>query len=76
MTSMLSISLFHFQIHAMLKEVKLSNVTIQIEKEVFFQHLNGLGADMGQIRDSKRTYRSHEQSCAESATCINIEKVV
>lgn len=60
------------QIHSILKEMKLSNLTVQLEKEVFFQHLSGLGADMGQISESKRVYKSHDQQ----NSLINVEKFV
>lgn len=62
------------QIHSILKEMKLSNLTVQLEKEVFFQHLAGLGANMGQINESKRIYRIQESS--EQNSFINVEKFV
>lgn len=62
------------QIHSILKEMKLSYLTVQLEKEAFFNHLLGLGANMGQISDSKRVYRS--QNSVEINSFINIEKFV
>jgi hypothetical protein len=51
----------------------LSSLTIQIEKETFFQHLSGLGANMGQIDESKVVRRAAQQ---EGTGFINIEKFV
>ena len=55
--------------------MKLSNLAVQLEKEIFFQHLSGLGANMGQIGDSNRVYKSIESHDQHSAL-INIEKFV
>lgn len=55
--------------------MKLSNLTVQLEKEMFFEHLSGLGADMGQISESKRVYRRSSDS-ASQLPLINIEKFV
>lgn len=63
------------QIHSILKEMKLSNLTVQLEKEMFFEHLSGLGADMGQISESKRVYRRSSDS-TNQAPLINIENFV
>jgi hypothetical protein len=60
------------KINSIFKDLKLSNLTIQIEKETFFQHLSGLGANMGQIDDT-RTVRKSQQ---EGTGFINIEKFV
>jgi hypothetical protein len=54
--------------------MKLSNLTVQLEKEMFIEHLSGLGADMGQISESKRVYKSLET--VSQTPLINIEKFV
>ena len=66
------------QINALLKELKLANLTVQIEKEVFFQHLSGLGANLGQISESKRVYRTAAAGTTSdsSTSYVNIEKFV
>ena len=57
--------------------MKLANLTVQVEKEVFFQHLLGLGANMGQINESKRVYKTAASTGESSASSfINIEKFV
>ena len=50
-------------------------MTVQIEKEFFFQHLSGLGANMGQIDTSRIVQRSNEDKLAQN-TLINFEKFV
>lgn len=61
----------------MFKEMKLSNLTIQIEKDVFFNHLSGLGANMGQIDESKAVHRTNETaSSIHNNQFINVEKFV
>lgn len=50
------------QIQNILKELKISNVTIQLEKEVFFQHLMGLGVNSSDISDRRRKYHSNQKS--------------
>jgi solute carrier family 30 (zinc transporter), member 5/7 len=62
------------QINGLLKELKLTNLTVQLEKEVFFQHLIGLGANMGQMSDSNRVYKN--QNTIDSNALINVEKYV
>ena len=64
------------QIHGILKELKLSNVTVQIEKETFFQHLSGLGANMGQIDESKVVQRTQGNAEPQNSSYINVEKFV
>lgn len=68
------------QINSLLKEMKLANLTVQVEKEVFFQHLLGLGANMGQINESKRIYKtassSGDPANPANSSFINIEKFV
>jgi len=54
--------------------MKLSNLTVQMEKETFF--LLGLGANMGQIDDSKKVYRISDVTNNDSTTFINVEKFV
>lgn len=54
--------------------MKLTNLTVQLEKEIFIQHLNGLGANMGQINESKRVYKSQES--AEANVFLNVEKFI
>jgi hypothetical protein len=51
--------------------MKLSDVTVQLEKDVFFQHLMGLGC---QVNDSKRVYKN--QDSYEQNNFINVEKFV
>jgi len=60
------------QIHTILKEMKLSNLTVQLEKDVFFQHLSGMGASMGQINESNRVYKPE----TGHSSFINIEKFI
>lgn len=62
------------QINSILKELKLTNLVVQLEKEVFFQHLQGLGANMGQINESKRVYKN--QNSADTSAFVNVEKFV
>lgn len=64
------------QINSILREMKLSNLAVQIEKEGFFHHLHGLGANMGQIDDSKKVYRVSDVTHNENTTFINVEKFV
>lgn len=56
--------------------MKLSYLTVQLEKAVFFQHLSGLGANLGQIDDSKCIYKLHDSSRSGGTEFINIEKFV
>ena len=56
--------------------MKLSNLTVQIEREVFFQHLSGLGASLGQIDPSKAVHRSTNSSIERDSSFINIEKFI
>lgn len=56
--------------------MKLSNLAVQIEKEGFFHHLLGLGANMGQIDDSKKVYRISDVTNNDNTTFINVEKFV
>lgn len=62
------------QIYSILKEMKSTNLTVQLEKEIFIQHLNGLGANMAQINESKRVYKSQES--AEANVFLNVEKFI
>lgn len=62
------------QINGILKELKLTTLTIQLEKEIFFQHLIGLGANMGQISESKRVYKNQNE--LDSNSYLNVEKFV
>ncbi len=63
------------QIGGILKEMKLSNVTVQLEKEVFLEHLAGLGAHMGQISESRRVYRRTDRGGGQNVL-VNVEKFV
>lgn len=38
-----------FQITSLLKEAGVTNLTIQIEKETYFQHMQGLGLNLQDI---------------------------
>jgi len=55
--------------------MKLSNVTVQLEKEVFLEHLAGLGAHMGQISESRRVYRRTDRGGGQNVL-VNVEKFV
>ena len=55
--------------------MKLSNITVQIEKEVFFAHLSGLGASMGQIDPAKSVHKNMDSN-TQLASFINIEKFI
>jgi len=61
------------QITGILKEMKLSNLTVQLEKEVFFEHLAGLGAHMGQMSESNRIYKKMDRA---QGVLVNVEKFV
>jgi len=50
------------KIQQILKDMKIGNVTIQIEKEAFFQHLMALGANTGQIQNYKRVFKTNRTS--------------
>jgi len=47
------------QVQTILKEAQLQNVAIQVEKQVFFNHLTGLNSALGQLASSQRTF-SHK----------------
>ena len=38
----------HYQVTTLLRDAGIHSVTIQVEKEEYFQHLSGLGAYMDQ----------------------------
>ncbi|CAF1361971.1 unnamed protein product [Adineta steineri] len=44
------------QVQAILKEAQIQNVAIQVEKQVFLSHLNGLNSALGQLASSQRTF--------------------
>lgn len=49
---MLKISLsFYLQVNNLLKEHDVSNLVVQVEKETYFYHLSGLGANFEQMTD-------------------------
>lgn len=57
--------------------MKLSNLTIQVEREVFFQHLSGLGASLGQIDHGNAVLRTTNPNNLErDSAYINIEKFI
>jgi hypothetical protein len=57
--------------------MKLSNLTIQVEREVFFQHLSGLGASLGQIDNGNVVLRtSNLNNTDRDSAFINIEKFI
>lgn len=60
---------------ALLKDLKVANTTVQVEKEIYFQHLMGLGANMVQISDTKRVYRQNKPD-NHAHTFVNVEKYV
>ena len=47
----LSFLMFHsvFQVTAIFKEFGVTNITVQVEKEEFFQHMSGLSATFDQM---------------------------
>ena len=46
---------------------------MQIEKEIYFQHLMGLGTNMVQINDNKRVYRANK---SDGVSFLHIEKLI
>ncbi|UJR09931.1 hypothetical protein I4U23_014153 [Adineta vaga] len=44
------------QIQAILKDAQIQNVAVQVEKQVFLNHLNGLNSALGQLASSERTF--------------------
>ncbi|CAF1119640.1 unnamed protein product [Rotaria sp. Silwood1] len=44
------------QVQTILKEAQMQNVAIQVEKQAFFNHLNGLNSALGQLASSQRTF--------------------
>ena len=61
------------KIQALFKEAKIGNITVQIEKEIYFQHLMGLGTNMVQINDNKRVYRANK---SDGVSFLHIEKLI
>jgi solute carrier family 30 (zinc transporter), member 5/7 len=54
------------QVQSILKDLKISNVTVQLEKEVYFQHLMGLGMNPAEMNDFKRKYQSNKKNSMPS----------
>ena len=46
------------QVQSILKEAQIQNVAIQVEKQVFLNHLAGLNSALGQLPFSQRTFSS------------------
>ncbi|CAF2554423.1 unnamed protein product [Rotaria sp. Silwood2] len=44
------------QVQSILKEAQIQNVAVQVEKQVFFNHLAGLNSALGQLATSQRTF--------------------
>lgn len=44
------------QVQSILKEAQIENVAVQVEKQVFFNHLTGLNSALGQLASSQRTF--------------------
>ncbi|CAF1513191.1 unnamed protein product [Rotaria magnacalcarata] len=44
------------QVQTILKEAQIHNVAVQVEKQIFFNHLNGLNSALGQLASSQRTF--------------------
>jgi hypothetical protein len=46
-------------VQTILKEAQIQNVAVQVEKQIFFNHLTGLNSALGQLATSQRTF-SHK----------------
>jgi len=46
------------QVGALLKEEGVNNLTIQVEKETFFQHMSGLGIHVNDVYEMTRNFKS------------------
>jgi hypothetical protein len=46
-------------VQSILKEAQIQNVAVQVEKQIFFNHLTGLNSALGQLATSQRTF-SHK----------------
>ncbi|CAF4161617.1 unnamed protein product [Adineta steineri] len=44
------------QVQAILKEAQIQNLTVQVEKQVFFNHLTGLNSALGQLATSQNFF--------------------
>ncbi|CAF0859794.1 unnamed protein product, partial [Didymodactylos carnosus] len=49
------------QAQTILKENQITNIAIQIEKQAFFNHLQGLNSALGQLSNSQRTFTYNQQ---------------
>lgn len=45
-----------FQVQTILKEAQIQNVAVQVEKQIFLNHLTGLNSALGQLATSQRTF--------------------
>jgi hypothetical protein len=43
-------------VHTILKEAQMQNVAVQVEKQVFLNHLAGLNSALGQLATSERKF--------------------
>ncbi|CAF0817886.1 unnamed protein product [Rotaria sp. Silwood1] len=44
------------QVQSILKEAQMQNIAVQVEKQIFFNHLAGLNSALGQLATSQRTF--------------------
>lgn len=56
--SSLPLWFLHFQATAIFKEAGVNNLTIQVEKETYFQHISGLGVSTNQLYEITKDFKS------------------
>lgn len=49
--------MYNFQVSSIFKEVGITSMTVQVEKEVYFHHLSGLSANFDQIVDFAQNFK-------------------
>lgn len=54
--ALLSVLITLAQVQAILKDAQVQNVAVQVEKQVFLNHLTGLNSALGQLPYSQRTF--------------------
>ena len=47
-----------FQVTSLFKEIGIGNITVQVEKEAFFQHMSGLGVSMNQVYEMTKNIKA------------------
>lgn len=46
------------QVTSLFKEIGVGNITVQVEKEAFFQHMSGLGVSMNQVYEMTKNIKA------------------